>query len=60
MFHCMRFLTALELSLCLGHNPFKNAVSFLASTHLERASPMEGGVGLPRLKHLGCFIRLPL
>ena len=57
----MGFLIALEHSLCSDHDPLKIAVSFLASTRLERASPLEGGIGLLWQKgRLGCFIRPPL
>ena len=57
----MGFLIALEHSLCSDHDPLKIAVSFLASTRLERASPLEGGIGLLWQKgRLGCFIHPPL
>lgn len=57
----MSVLTALEHSLCLDHNPLKISVSFRVSAHLERASPLEGGAGLPWQKgRLGCLIQPPL
>lgn len=57
----MSFLVALEHSLCLDHNPLKIGVSFLASTHLERAYSLESGIDLHWQKgHLGWLIHPPL